>query len=174
MQFYRCKCGKARFWGSGEVPADCEGCDECGTTLTQHPEDHRTPIPHDWMTLYHQSTRLPYQVCRRCHTRKNSEQEVRVDGLLLVPHDDQLRNNTWCLSPLPGGRLCVMTRCTNGHLGQLDHTIAANGVVSPSVVCQRDGCGFHEFIVLEGWAEVVTAAGMEGLAGRPPFGSDAR
>lgn len=31
-----------------------------------------------------------------------------------------------------------------------NHEIAANGAVSPSVVCPF-GCEFHEFILLEGW-----------------------
>ncbi len=32
-----------------------------------------------------------------------------------------------------------------------NHDIAADGSVSPSVVCDSDGCGFHEFIKLDGW-----------------------
>lgn len=44
-------------------------------------------------------------------------------------------------------------RCPNGRLGGLSaHTIAADGTVSPSVVCPQDGCGFHDHIKLLGWA----------------------
>lgn len=32
-----------------------------------------------------------------------------------------------------------------------DHEIAVDGKVSPSLVCPHDGCGFHEFVQLEGW-----------------------
>lgn len=32
-----------------------------------------------------------------------------------------------------------------------DHKINDDGAVSPSVVCPREGCSFHEFIILEGW-----------------------
>lgn len=31
------------------------------------------------------------------------------------------------------------------------HTIDSDGIVSPSVVCDVDGCKFHEFIKLGGW-----------------------
>ena len=50
--------------------------------------------------------------------------------------------------------------CSNGHYGIItDHTIAEDGTVSPSIICQgyREGriiveeCNFHEFIKLEGW-----------------------
>lgn len=47
--------------------------------------------------------------------------------------------------------------CPNGHNcaigvpGITRHTIASDGTVNPSVVCPEDGCGFHEFVRLEGW-----------------------
>lgn len=31
------------------------------------------------------------------------------------------------------------------------HDVADDGAVSPSLVCPNDGCGFHEFVKLEGW-----------------------
>jgi len=30
------------------------------------------------------------------------------------------------------------------------HIVAANGTVSPSVVCHGDGCNFHDYVVLDG------------------------
>lgn len=37
--------------------------------------------------------------------------------------------------------------CPNGHgASLLDHKIAWDGNVSPSVVCPEDGCGFHAII----------------------------
>lgn len=45
----------------------------------------------------------------------------------------------------------VTIRCPNGHFALLDHEIADDGTVSPSVVCPWDGCGFHEFIRLLDW-----------------------
>jgi predicted RNA-binding Zn-ribbon protein involved in translation (DUF1610 family) len=32
-----------------------------------------------------------------------------------------------------------------------NHQIGKGGVVTPSVVCQTEGCNFHENIILEGW-----------------------
>lgn len=41
---------------------------------------------------------------------------------------------------------------TNGHGLSLNrHTIQDDGTVTPSVVCPLTGCGFHEFVKLEGW-----------------------
>ena len=34
-----------------------------------------------------------------------------------------------------------------------DHEIRSCGVVTPSVVCPRDGCGWHVFVQLEGWSQ---------------------
>ena len=66
------------------------------------------------------------------------------------PHDPKLASGTWCISPdVPDN---VLFKCPNGHIGILDHDIADDGTVSPSVICMHDGCEFHEFIVLDGWA----------------------
>ena len=70
-------------------------------------------------------------------------------NLLSVPYDESQGNNTWWFHTLSDGRKFVVTRCPNGHTGSLsDHSIAPDGTVSPSVVCQREGCNFHEFIKL--------------------------
>lgn len=42
--------------------------------------------------------------------------------------------------------------CSRGHSVSLrGHSIAADGTVSPSVVCLAPGCDFHDFVRLEGW-----------------------
>lgn len=42
--------------------------------------------------------------------------------------------------------------CPNGHyLSIYKHTVSQDGMVSPSVVCPIDGCGFHEYIKLDNW-----------------------
>jgi hypothetical protein len=44
--------------------------------------------------------------------------------------------------------------CPNGHEQTLSgkvHTVDTDGRVMPSYVCPRDGCGFHDHIVLDGW-----------------------
>jgi len=49
--------------------------------------------------------------------------------------------------------------CPNGHTASLsDHTIAADGKVSPSVVCPYEGCKFHEYVQLEGWGSSSTVS----------------
>lgn len=45
----------------------------------------------------------------------------------------------------------AMFRCPKGHCGRFDHAIAADGTVSPSVVCPEPGCGFHDHIRLKNW-----------------------
>jgi hypothetical protein len=42
--------------------------------------------------------------------------------------------------------------CPNGHAAALaDHEIRYDGVVTPSVGCPEDGCGFHDYVELDGW-----------------------
>lgn len=36
-------------------------------------------------------------------------------------------------------------------VGMLDHDVADDGAVSPSLVCPREGCGFHAWARLGGW-----------------------
>lgn len=64
-----------------------------------------------------------------------------------VPHDrDAMTKPGWYRhGPL------VMLRCPNGHVGALDHEIAADGTVSPSVVCDQDSCTFHKQVRLLDW-----------------------
>lgn len=57
-------------------------------------------------------------------------------------------------------------KCPNGHISSLysvrsdapastHHVIDDTGVVTPSVVCPREGCDWHERIVLESWDDQV-------------------
>lgn len=57
----------------------------------------------------------------------------------------------WGVAKLDG-QLTARVSCSNGHVGILtDHTIDYDGKVNPSLVCPEDGCGFHEFVQLNGW-----------------------
>lgn len=50
----------------------------------------------------------------------------------------------------------AITACSQGHLASVSpkvHTIAADGTLSPSYVCPREGCSFHDFVRLEGWTQ---------------------
>ncbi len=69
---------------------------------------------------------------------------------------------TWWSHRTDQTNYIVHFACPNGHVGTLFwtkgkperyHQIADDGTVSPSVVCDHppDGCGFHQFIILEDW-----------------------
>lgn len=50
------------------------------------------------------------------------------------------------------GETIVMSCPECGAIGVLtDHKADSDGKVTPSVVCSRDGCGFHDYVKLEGW-----------------------
>ncbi len=36
-------------------------------------------------------------------------------------------------------------------IGMLDHEVADDGTVTPSLECTRKGCTFHKGVMLEGW-----------------------
>lgn len=51
-----------------------------------------------------------------------------------------------------GSRVCITAFCGRGHgmeLSPLVHRVAADGAVSPSLVCPR--CDWHVFVRLDGW-----------------------
>ena len=74
------------------------------------------------------------------------------DNVKIIRYSEILENDTWNYYYLPDGKRTVITRCTYGHIGTLaNHNISADGTVNPSVVCQHEGCSFHEFIKLEGF-----------------------
>ncbi len=49
MQYYRCKCGQSRSYGS-MPPYPCKKCPDCGSNLSSHPDFHSEPKPHNWYT----------------------------------------------------------------------------------------------------------------------------
>jgi hypothetical protein len=57
----------------------------------------------------------------------------------------------WDIERLPNGVVNVIVRCPNGHIGVLDHEIADDGTVTPSVQCPR--CSWHESVKLDGWTK---------------------
>lgn len=60
---------------------------------------------------------------------------------------------TWRQLKWSDGQRSAIVICANGHLGVLDpheHRISAEGVVTPSLICDR-GCGWHEEVRLVGW-----------------------
>lgn len=50
------------------------------------------------------------------------------------------------------GKLTANVKCGNGHIASLvDHTIAADGTVTPSLDCATEGCSWHVHARLVGW-----------------------
>lgn len=46
----------------------------------------------------------------------------------------------------------IMARCPEcGEIYLLDHEVASDGTVTPSLECPTEGCSFHEMIKLDGW-----------------------
>jgi hypothetical protein len=86
MQYYRCKCGEAQAWGSMS-PAPCRGCSKCNTTLETHPDYHRTPEPHQFVTEYDANTGKPYRRCERCLKREVIGLDEEIERLLLATDD---------------------------------------------------------------------------------------
>lgn len=59
---------------------------------------------------------------------------------------------TWRPVNDPSGEVKASITCPKcGQAAAIDHSIAADGAVTPSLVCPRDGCDFHEMGKLEGW-----------------------
>lgn len=55
-------------------------------------------------------------------------------------------------------------KCPNGHIGSLrNHSIAADGTVTPSVVCHDPECGWHVWARLDGWPPKPHRPEWEGL-----------
>lgn len=80
--------------------------------------------------------------------------------MLTIKKSDNQETGTWWIM---SGQATPAIRCpVCNHIAVLaDHTISANGRVSPSVVCPD--CGFHEFLTLAGW---------EGREIKPAYAND--
>lgn len=71
MLYYKCKCGKCEFWGSGMSPYACQVCDECGTTMLKNLDGtYVEPKPHEYVAKYNQNTGKPYKICKWCLEKK--------------------------------------------------------------------------------------------------------
>jgi hypothetical protein len=62
----------------------------------------------------------------------------------------------WLSREYGDGDRNVLFQCPGGFAGSLSkHEIASDGLVRPSVLCTC-GCGYHEYIVLNGWPHAWT------------------
>lgn len=62
-----------------------------------------------------------------------------------------MRRGTWRADAGGGPPWLCCPMC--GGVGRLDdgHAITADGLVTPSVECTAERCGFHETVRLDGW-----------------------
>jgi len=87
MQHFRCKCGSLRMMGT-DYPAPCRTCLKCGSTLADHPGQHREPVPHEWETSFDQTTGKPREYCKMClHFRDEVEPKATSES----PADEAYR-----------------------------------------------------------------------------------
>jgi hypothetical protein len=78
--------------------------------------------------------------------------------VILIKRDLETDPEKWC-APLTwrwakdneGMRHPIIVDSFRHNMQISKHTIAPDGTVSPSVVCDYKGCTFHEFIKLEGY-----------------------
>ncbi len=71
-------------------------------------------------------------------------------------NSEQFEPMTWRLAegPPPERVLTALISCDKGHWCSLtNHTIAADGTVTPSLVCPTEDCGWHVFLRLVDWRE---------------------
>ena len=106
MKYYRCKCGKKTAWSTRGVQ-DCEGCKECGTTLAEHPEEHKPVADHAAVVYYRQTDGSPYLVCSKCSsTALGYSPEEEADVIKNLQLIDKVLNGEQ-YKPEPVG--CVVT-----------------------------------------------------------------
>ncbi len=69
----------------------------------------------------------------------NIKEQAAGTWWLWMPHSEGLSS-----------RVCI--KCPKcGRIGMLDHDVADDGTVSPSLDCPSEGCAFHEHVKLRGW-----------------------
>jgi len=91
--------------------------------------------------------------------RKVKRPESRAEGLILGPigdaeilATDEVPGGGWHHVILDGKPTAVAYCPKCGKKGYLDeHTIAADGTVSPSLVCPHQPCDFHDNVQLMGY-----------------------
>jgi hypothetical protein len=90
MRAYQCKCGESTYYGSGMVPAACEGCDTCNTQYGRFKDaiggmDYREREPHSWKLQYNVDTGVQDDaLCTKCHTTQRAEAKRAISHAAYV------------------------------------------------------------------------------------------
>lgn len=69
--------------------------------------------------------------------------------------DNELKPGTWKPVYVDMKRTAKLACPGCGNAAVLDHEIAPDGTVTPSVECPFEPCTFHDDVKLLGWVEVV-------------------
>lgn len=72
----------------------------------------------------------------------------RGPGQRFEPHQPP---GPWWWPARLDGELTAVVACPAGHTAHIDHDVAADGTVTPSLVCPEEDCGWHVFGRLIGW-----------------------
>lgn len=65
----------------------------------------------------------------------------------------------WIPVTLDGRKTAIVACALCGQHAYLCHEIAADGTLSPSLVCPADGCAWHVFAKLDGWIDAAAKGG---------------
>ena len=86
----------------------------------------------------------------------------------LIPrmHTPLERGPGWCFLYPEGRGREVWVKCSCGAGGTLDHRVAADGTVSPSLVCPGE-CGWHVHGCVTAHTTTLTAFSIARNSGRP-------
>jgi hypothetical protein len=82
-------------------------------------------------------------------------EDDELTGYELIPKRDGERSQPgpWWWPLLDAGKVNATIKCSGcGVVATLsDHTIHADGRVTPSLLCPTEGCGVHAFVRLQLW-----------------------
>jgi hypothetical protein len=70
MQYGRCECGAVQSWDSGMPQHDCQGCEECNTTIASYKTGHKPLQRHKPKKKFNQNTgEFSHYHCSECYER---------------------------------------------------------------------------------------------------------
>jgi hypothetical protein len=64
--------------------------------------------------------------------------------------DKNPKPGEWYMETGPGEAKAIVVCPKCGHWARLNHEIAEDGTVTPSLICPY-ACGWHDWVKLEGW-----------------------
>lgn len=90
MQYMRCKCGECQYWGSGMMPAKCNWCEKCETTLAGGPNGHKTERTPHFLVETPVETDDGHGILSRCKYCLQTKKQIIESG---EPYETESRNS---------------------------------------------------------------------------------